>query len=558
MRKILFIAGISLLTIAVFAQQIGIDNDEGWGRKRIIILMTGLAFILVGLLIFAFQSKLAKLENYLTKFKNENLSYSRAAQFAFFSCAAAIIVFIIYVWLTQPIIKDSRGNYNYYSELAGGFKNGHLYLDEKPSPALLALSNPYDYFLRKEQNVEDFPWDVSLYNNRFYTYWGPAPSLILTIFTDSQLSRIGDHHLSLAFAYGLFLYTLLIIANFWQKSLQNAPAWMFGVLMLTIGLSAPVTIMLRDSRIYEAAIFGSQFFFIGGCYWAYSAINNNKFSVWKLAFASIHWAFALGTRVTILPAVFFSVLVTITYIFIALKPIVPKTFISMLAIMGIPLLLALCGMGWYNWARFESIFEFGLKYQLTNVDYSVFRNSFSVQYMARNLYNYFAYPLTALPKFPYISRTEFLASNDRLAGLIFISPYIFLLFTPLIRVFANPQPVKNLFTARRIQVNPQNWLSFVFAGSTLIATIIILSFYFVTMRYMEDFMPSLLLLTTILIGQEYLFLSRNAIARKTLTFIIIVTASITITASILVAIPKSEAVFMINLINSISKTLGLK
>ena len=40
-----------------------------------------------------------------------------------------------------------------------------------------------------------------------------------------------------------------------------------------------------------------------------------------------------------------------------------------LAVLILP--IAICGIGlaWYNWARFGSVFEFGLRYQLTSTDY---------------------------------------------------------------------------------------------------------------------------------------------------------------------------------------------
>jgi hypothetical protein len=87
---------------------------------------------------------------------------------------------------------------------------------------------------------------------------------------------------------------------------------------------------------------------------------------------------------------------------------------------------------------------------------------------------------------------------------------------------------------------------------------IILSFYYVTMRYIEDFMPSLILLITILLGWEYQLLSRSNILGKIVAVITILLASITITANILVAMPNSGKAYMIDLLNSISKLLGLK
>lgn len=540
--------------MAVFAQQIGIDNDEGWGRGRTVMLAFGLGFILMGSLLIIFQEKMDAFKKYVSDYFN----FSQSAQIALVSSVTACIVIIIYIWYLQPAARNLENNYNYYSELAIGFKAGHLYLMEEPSSALLSFSNPYDYFLRKEYGLEDFPWDVSLYNKKFYVYWGPAPSLILILFSKEQLSRIGDHYVALLFACGLFLYSSLVILRFWSTLLKPLSNWLLGSILLVIGLVTPVTIMLKEARVYEAAIFGCQFFFISGCYWAYSSIANNKLSLWKLAFAGLHWAFALGTRITIAPVILFSTAVTVFYIFKIVGKGNPKSYLPPLAVLGVPLVLAISGLGWYNWARFGSVFEFGIKYQLTNVDYNVFKDSFSLRYMAGNLYNYFLHPIKLFPRFPYIMRVEYPASNDRLGGLIYLSPYILLVFAPLLRIFNNFQTVDKRITMEETKEPGRNWLIIFLTGSAFIGMLTILTFYFVTMRYIEDFMPSLILLATIQLVRGIQFSNQNTVAGKILVFTTTILVISTITTSLVIAMPNSGAAYMTELLNSMSKLLGLK
>ncbi|MBL8101020.1 MAG: hypothetical protein JNM02_00685 [Anaerolineales bacterium] len=554
MKKVFLYAGIALFTIAIFAQQIGIDNDEGWGRGRIIMLSSGIGLILTGSLLIIFQKRLGTLKKYVSNY----LNFSQSTQIALISSVAACIVIIIHTWYSQPVAKDLENSYNYYSELAIGFKAGHLYLTEEPSSALLSFSNPYDYFLRKEHGLEDFPWDVSLYNKKFYVYWGPVPSLILTLFSKERLSYIGDHYIALLFAYGLFLYSSLIILRYWSTSLKHLSSWLLGSVLLVIGLITPGTIMLKEARIYEAAIFGCQFFFIGGCYWVYSSFDTNRLSLWKLAFAGLHWAFALGTRITVAPVILFSTAVTVFYIFKLIGIGKPKSYLPLLAALGIPLVVAISSLGWYNWARFGSVFEFGIKYQLTNVDYNVFKNSFSLNYMAKNLYNYFLHPLKSLPRFPYITRIEYPASNDRLGGLIYLSPYILLIFAPLLRIFNNFQTIDKRVTIEETKEPDKIWLTILLAGSAFIGMFTILTFYFVTMRYIEDFMPSLVLLTTIQFMQGMQFANQKAIMRRFLAFTTIILSIVTITANLMIAMPNSGITYTIELLNSMSKLLGLK
>lgn len=537
MRKLFLIAGTVSCFLAVFAEQVGIDNDAGWGKGRIILLVLGLMFFLVTILDIRYPEKLAGIKN--------QLSIHR------YSLAATTITVIIYIWLAQVNIKNTQKDYRYYSELALSFKKGQLYLTEEPSSALLGLSNPYDYDLRVESNVEDFPWDVSLYKDKFYIYWGPAPSLILTIFGTEQLAKIEDRFLVLGFALGLFLYEAFIISGFRQNSVQSLPGWLNGVSMLAVSLSVPATIMLKDSRVYEAAIFGAQFFFIGGCYWAYSSIRADKPVSWKLLLAGIHWTLALGTRITILPVVIFSAGVTALHIMKACRVTNPRLCLIGIMALGMPLTLGLTGLGWYNWARFDSVFEFGIKYQLTNINYNVFRDSFSSIYITGNVYNYFLHPLKILSSFPYLTRIEYVVSNERLGGLIFTAPYMFLVFTPFMSTINSLLLNRKETSTTGRQSITESWLISVFTGAAFIAMAMIMSFWFVTMRYMEDFMPSLLLLSTIHLGRTYRTFEENERPRKILVFIAAWLATVTVFTSVLVALPVNGMDFWVNVANTI-------
>ena len=543
MRKAIIIPGGILLIISVFAKQLGIDNDEGWGTGRVIILLVGVAVSLTGILAIYHPYEFSKFVDFVSSTKHV--------------LAAVMTVTVMYVWLAQLNLKYTRKDYNYYGELASSFKRGHLYLAEEPSHALLSLKNPYDYNLRLAAKVEDFPWDVSLYDQKFYLYWGPSPSLILSALRNDLIPYIGDRHLVAVFAWGLFIYATLIVVMFYERSLPNAPSWLTGLSILTLGLAAPATIMLQESRVYQAAVFGCQFFFIGGCYWIYSAIGNDKLSGGKLVIAGLHWALALGTRITIAPVILWSAGVTLIYVFLTNKVAARELFFSAAAI-GIPLLAALAGLGWYNWARFDSVFETGLKYQLTGTNYLTFKDLFSGRYIGMNFYNYFIHPLLIRPRFPYLFRIEYPFTSERLGGLIFITPYILLAFLPILSRVRYFRSHGDEFNISKIRSNPEYWLLTTFAGSAIIGLVTVVAFWWTEMRYLEDFMPSLLLFTIVGIGMEYRSLQNNFKGQKLLAFLIVPFSIITIIASILVALKSDSMFFWVNLADTILKILKFK
>jgi len=91
--------GTLLLGAAIFAEQIGMDNDSGWGKGRILILMTGIFLISANILIAVFQDNLLKLTGKMS------VLTGHISQIYIFTFLATIIVLASYMayraWL-QP------------------------------------------------------------------------------------------------------------------------------------------------------------------------------------------------------------------------------------------------------------------------------------------------------------------------------------------------------------------------------------------------------------------------------------------------------------------------
>ena len=515
------------------------------------MLEAGIVLLIISILGMVFKDKLTILGQHISGAINKFKEINYSTRMIIFSLPVILVVIASYIWFALPNFEASK--FNYYSLQAIAFKKHQLYLVQEPSPALLALDDPYNYALRKSKGVEDFPWDASLYNKKFYLYWGPVPSLPLVFFSAEALNHIGDEYLVLAFMCGLFFYCVLFSHSIWLRFNQALPPWLFGVAILVIGLSAPVPWILSASRVYEGAIIGCQFFFIGGVYWAYLSIKDKSPNPFKLILAGLHWALALGTRFTISPVILFATGMTLLYVFRQVKSFSLKSFLPALAFLCTPLALAALGLGWYNWARFNSVFEFGLTYQLATVNYTTFRTPFSTYYVNDNLYNYFVHALKFQRQFPYIQPIENTFSNERLAGLLYISPYILFAWMFIGR------------SVRQVSLPNEedggtlgNWLMLTLAGSSLISILTILSYYFPATRFGEDFMPSLLLLATASLGQGYRFLGGTTITRKAYIILITLVALFSAIASSLIAFPPHKAKYIFAFIRGIFEFLGFR
>ena len=246
------------------------------------------------------------------------------------------------------------------------------------------------------------PTDLSLYNGKFYLYWGPAPSLVLAIVQPFLPKKPGEVELLFVFMCGIYLSQFLLIMNIWERFFPGIPKWLLLLSIFLAGAANPALWLFSQPKIYETAIAGAQFFFIGGYLSAVLALDHQPPSSWRLALAGILWALAVGTRlVMVFPVVFMTLMIIYRFFRIRGQPLVKLA--GGLVSLGLPLFIGALGLGWYNWARFGSISETGFTYQLAAPYLQKHLNElFSPAYIFQNLYNYLLNPFAINQSFPFL------------------------------------------------------------------------------------------------------------------------------------------------------------
>ena len=422
------------------------------------------------------------------------------------SCA---IVLAIYVWLISVGTWSHWPAHWYaYDALASSFRHGQLALSVKPSPALLALSNPYDPAAR--QGIP-FPPDVSLYNGRFYYYWGPVPALFVAIAESITAGPIGDQYLVFAFTSGIFLLEAFFVTVIRARFFPDASPWTLIPIILAVGLVCPLVMALSRPTIYAAAIAAGQFFFLAGFMAAFAALDRNSASSLLLFLAGLLWAGALGSRITqIIPIGFMVLLVVAMSILESRRAGTPSKWISKaLALVSMPA-LALAALCWYNWARFGSIFETGIKYQLAGPPLQQYGSAiYSPLFVVQNLYNYALNPPLLKYPFPYFNPAlgsiksvvgliplPPIYRSQEVTGLTYTAPFLLLALLPIASILPRRAPA--LSSSQEPIVK---WLIIGLAGSTLFGSVFFLSFFWAAERYLLDFLPTLLILGIIGIWQ---------------------------------------------------------
>ena len=522
-RFFLLVSGLLLTSLAIFAESWGLDYHAGWGRGRSLIFVTGLCLILICLFFTQIE---ALAEGVRTRFlellQREPFHNLLEAHPAVVESAKTIwkyrfvipavgFVLVVYVWfISVGLWTTWPARSAYYSMLARGFLKHELSLPVEPSKELLALSNPYDPAQRA--TVNKVPLDFSLYQGKFYLYWGPVPALILAALKLLIPKDLPDLYLVFVFSCGLFLWQTQLVISIWDRYFQNLPKWILVMLLLLVGLSVPSVWMLGRAEIYEAAILGGQFFVIAGFSAALSAVMRKPSADFKLVIAGISWSLAIGTRLTLVLPIGFLMLMVIYQL--CMNP--PFSFGNLLRkalYLGSPVAIGLALLAWYNWARFGSLSETGFAYQLAGTYIQKHLHEvMSYRYVVQNIYNYFLVPPQMHDQFPFVfsnggniqSILPFLDLPDfyntnPVTGLIYTVPFIF--FSALSTFKRHPSSEQGIQSPK---IDSQFiWVTRTLAGCILIALVFLLVFFWAAMRYVMDFMPMLMLLSIIGYCQGY-------------------------------------------------------
>lgn len=526
---LLFTDGLICAFFAVFAYKIGLDPNPAWGRSRFILLLLGIALSIISIFIFSIKSN----KNAFTKSDKLKTLFLLAHIWA--------VIFLIYAWfITFGNFTTWKNTTHYYTQLADAFGRGQLYVDVEPGKALLEAETPYSPTSRPPFNDE--VWDMSLYKGKLYLYWGPVPALLITPIQLLSGKSVNDIYLVYFFLAGMLVFNSLLIAKLWRRYFENIPAWNVFICIVLAGLILPVLWSLNVPNVYEAAIGAGQFFLIGGVYFAFSAFEGDaSINRLNLFLAGVFWACAVGSRaITALSVIFLTVLTAFWIVKNLPKPINWNRGLREIVSLFIPLVFGAIAIGWYNWARFESPLEFGLRYQITifNLNEQM-KLTFQPDYFLLNLYAYIFQPFTFISRFPFIQpitinslfETLKLAApkiyaGGRVSGILFFAPFLVLALRPLF----SKQKISSSNT------RPYRFIIYLLGGSFIISFTSILFYFFGQTRFLLDIISQITLLA--IIGYwEIIQIRLNSTSKRTKYLVILANLLIVVTmiASFLLA-----------------------
>jgi hypothetical protein len=418
----------------------------------------------------------------------------------------AVAVLIALWFITSGTLTRWTPYWGYFDMQAEAFRAGQLALLQAPPQELLDLPNPYDW--RAREGI-DHLWDTTLYNGKYYLYWGPLPALLaLAVKLVYPAAVVEDQYLLFAFYVGIVVCLGLLLHWMRSRLVERVPGWTAGLLLLAGSLSLPPLWLINRPTVYETAIAGAQFFLLAGLYAALRGADlprGKNAWIWQMA-AGFFWGAMVGCRFnSALAVIFLFSVFALSALWRAGKLNLDAENLRYVALMLVPLGLWAVGLLWYNTARFGSPLETGHRYQLTGIalpaDYG---QVFSIQYVIPNFYNIVLRPLVLeLDGFPFVF-TPFIQENmwpsflrlpetyyysEPIAGYLFATPFLLVVLVPLAGwlragwrwLDGEAWPCVDQILAAR-----QRLFLIAAGGAALINTALLLVFISSSMRYLND------------------------------------------------------------------------
>lgn len=389
----------------------------------------------------------------------------------------------LYVWLATGGTYQLGSDRGYYGGLADAFLAGQLHLKTSPSPELLALPNPYD----AKQNDRYRLHDAVLYDGKYYLYWGPVPAVVRAAWQGLTGLPLTDTAVVLIFGLGGCLWFWLLARELRDRAFPDTPEWLVLLVYLCYALGGVSLYLQARPVVYHEAILVGSFFVLGGFYLWLRALVSSRSAAWQFALAGLLLGFAFGSRMTLIG---YPLGAGVVLVWQWLRGPRRRAMAGRVLAFGLPSAGMLALLLLYNYARFGSIAEFGLKYQLTWIDQNAFPTMLGGTHPATFRYNLAAYLLfvpSFLPYYPFMmsgpdgalvsgvfwAREPGFASSLLLAPLIVFASLSTGLLTPLWR-----RPVAAV-------------RAFVVAGSlgALYSLAVLLVYVYASVRYVHDFVP---------------------------------------------------------------------
>jgi hypothetical protein len=382
---------------------------------------------------------------------------------------------------------------DYYNLLLHGFLKGHLYLDVPVDPAMLAASNPYDV---RVWVPHGWMLDASFYHGHYYVYYGVVPVLVFML--PFRLLTGGDLWLGAAGESAAVL-AFLALAWLWLRIRRDyfprCGAVIVFASVMALGLATGLLSIARRPLMYEFAIASGCLFATLMLHSLYSALSSERRSAW-MALAGAFLGLSVGCRPTFLLAILAPAWVLWSLLRQDRPGILPLWTPGRSArpVMGFAVGFGaiFSGLLLYNYLRFSNFLDFGYGYLLQD-PVADLKHVWSPSYFLFNLRLYYVGSLEWSRHFPFATMgplpkwpQHYYGCAD-IYGILKYAPVVWFLLASPLALRRGPAPGPRHFAT------VLGMVGLAYLGPAAC----VLFFNNTALRYTVDFLPNLVLLSTL-------------------------------------------------------------
>lgn len=333
---------------------------------------------------------------------------NRAQKGAVLSVTALFLLltgFIFWLYcspIEKPFQQESGDQVS--QELVDAFLNGQVSLLNQPPEDLLKMENPYDYTARKNLNI-NFEWDHVLYEGKYYSYYGIAPVCLLFLpyhvltgyYFPSYLACLIFCMIGTVFLVGAYFAMM-------RNWFRNTPFHVMICGLIILLMSCGIFFCIKRPMFYEMEEAAGFMFLTAGVFFIFMSgiLTHRKIRLAALSVSGICMSLAVMSRPTLalyaLAAVLWILYGFGQYRQANEKP--PNAFRYFAASLSPYVILGGLQM-LYNFLRFGSVFEFGIRYSLTISDFT--KTDFFMGMAFVSLWNFLLSVPNMKSTFPFFS-----------------------------------------------------------------------------------------------------------------------------------------------------------
>ncbi len=350
--------------------------------------------------------------------------------------------------------------------------------------------------------------DTSFYNEKIYLYFGITPVLLFYLpFNLITTLYLTDRLLVFLLSCISFLLSLFLV-NSVTKNYKKVPFNLKILTIFLIGLCNLLPFIAINGLIYQVAVVTANILLLGAfcLFYYYTTDINTEIKNIFVFFISLSLCLAVGARphyILFIP-IFFSSIIYLNY----KESTKINNIFKAILIFLTPCIIYGSILALYNYLRFDSIFEFGWKYQLNEHNQSVYMPTIK-DFIIGLKNNFLLLPnINDSTFFSLTKASGHRIGNEYITGVLWICPIVAIL------IFI-PNFLKKIYS--------ENKKTFIFLLTFILTTavsIIVASFFGMIIRYIFEFL-SLMVILSVITFFHYINVTDDKLLKKFFYFLFI-------------------------------------